>query len=123
VSDPEVVLVTEADELYRRLHWTAVRDGEVLSVAYKRSGKPASTFSVDIARLTTPETSVGLGPAGSGVGILVAGVPMGLGFSVTHSPEMGNDAHANVTGDNTKQKCRLLAEATNIHIEPDAPEQ
>jgi hypothetical protein len=112
--------IRDEDALSRRLGPDSINpDGTVNSNAYKLGGKPASTFSVDLARLTTPEESIGRAPRpGFGLGVIPAGVLRQLGFTVRHAPEGGNDAHCQVEGPASRQSCRLLAEATRVLIPP-----
>lgn len=50
--------------------------------------------------------------------MLVAGSPRRIGFDVIHDPQPDNVAHCLIVGEHTKQRCRLLAEATSVLIVP-----
>ena len=116
---PEVVDVDDSDDLYRRIAPAHVNpDGTVNSGAYKYGGKFASSISVDLARLTTPEDTLRYRPT-FGLGSLEARVPRGLGLTVRHAP--GNDlsAHCLIEGQTTKAICRQLAESTTLIVAPD----
>ena len=41
-----------------------------------------------------------------------------LGFSVRHDPEPEHEAHSLIEGANDREKCRRLAEATRILVQP-----
>jgi len=117
----ELEEIEDEDELYRRLgpdHFNP--DGSVNSNAFKQGGKPVNSISVDLARLTTPAASLARAGArmGFGLGVLVARTPRSLGFSVEHAPTPDNLSHSLIRGENQKQKCRLLAEATEVRIPP-----
>lgn len=113
-----VEAVLDDDELYRRLAREHVNeDGTVNSAAYKLRGRPDLGISVDLARLTTPQQVIASHPH-AGVGVLVARVPRSMGFDVRHDPLPDNPAHCLIEGENTRAKCRLLAEATTVLIPP-----
>lgn len=110
--------IDDFDELYRRLAPGWVKpDGTVASVAYKRGGLPENEISVDLARLTTPAATLS-GRPNFGIGVFVAAMPRSLGFEVFHDPELDNYAHSVIRGDNSKPKCRLLAEKTAVLLPP-----
>ena len=115
---PEVVL--DADQLYRRLQPDAISAGAVVSVAFKKNGKPDDEISVDLARLTTPQTVLRERPD-FGLGMIVAGYPRSIGFAVLHDPQPENIAHSLIKGENSKTRCRLLAEQTIVLINPRRP--
>lgn len=106
------------DELYRRL--APGHLGTLTRLVYMCNGQPEGEISVDLARLTTPEESVRRArkPSG-GLGVLAARAPLDLGFAVRHDPLPENFSHTLIVGENTRQKCYLLAEATRILIQPD----
>ncbi len=111
--------VHDSDDLYSRIAPDHVNpDGTVNSGAFKRGGKPAGRFSVDLARLTTPEETLRPRPT-FGLGSLQAVIPRGHGLTVRHAPLQDNHAHSLVEGQNTKAICRQLAEATALIIQPD----
>ena len=118
-----MVEVGDADELYRRLAPDHVGDdGTVLSNAFKVKGKPDLRISVDLAKLTTPEQALAsVEGRGFGLGMLPASLPRSLGFKVRHDPLPGNEAHALIEGENTKDKCRTLADGTRVLIKPQRP--
>ncbi len=116
--------IANDDTLLRRLTRDSINpDSSVNSNAYKLSGKPDNSISVDLERLTDEETTASYRP-GSGVGRLITRVPRELGFDVFHAPlinrtdQPDNPAHCLIEGNNTKQKCRLLAEATEVARPP-----
>jgi hypothetical protein len=109
--------VLDDDELYRRLAREHVNeDGTVNSAAYKLRGRPDLSISVDLARLTTPKQVIAAHPH-AGVDVLVAHVPRSMGFDVCHAPLPHNPAHCLIEGENTRAKCRLLAEATTVCVD------
>jgi hypothetical protein len=94
-------------------------DGTVSSAAYKLGGKPDNQISVDLAKLTTPEESVQRARRpGAGLGFLRVGFARSLAFMVRHVPVAENFSHCQIEGQNSRQKCRLLAEATTVIIPP-----
>jgi hypothetical protein len=112
--------VDRTDDLYRRLVGFHINpDGTVNSAAFKLDGKPDGSISVDLARLTTPERCLAVGGKPElGVGALRAEVPLDLGFAVRHDPQPENEAHALIEGEDTKAKCRQLAEKARVIIAP-----
>ena len=121
----EILEIKDEDELYRRLAPDWVTNGEVNSAAFKEGGRPRSgtpvdlRISVDLARETTPQDSVARAERdGFGLGALTAAEPRSHDLTVVHKPIQGNYSHSSIDGDYTKAKCRALAEATNILIQP-----
>lgn len=113
-------VISDHDELYRRLFSGHVNpDGTVNSAAFKYGGHPNNTISVDLARLTTPEESVRrANRRGFGLGVLQATRVRQLAFDVLHDPLPDNRSHAVIAGENDRKKCRELAGATAVLIEP-----
>ena len=116
--------IEDRDQLYRRLHYSHVlRDGRVNRTAFTLNNQPEREISVDLARLTTPEETATRGRAPRGVGVLEAGYPRSIGFTIRHNPLKGGRgeyAHCLIEGENDMTKCRLLAEATTVLIPPPA---
>lgn len=110
--------VSDGDLLYRRLAPGWIKpDGSVASVAFMSNGKPDNEISVDLARLTTAQNALS-GKPQFGLGQIVARVPRTLGFEVFHDPQLDNYAHSLVTGENSKPKCKNLAEQTAVLVLP-----
>ena len=103
--------VADSDDLYRRiLPYHIKPDGAVSSAAFKdRRGRPLQRFSVDLARLTTPEECVGRAGPGFRLITFRAGAARALGFRVWHEPEGGSHAHCHVEGENSNETCYDLA--------------
>lgn len=83
---------------------------------------PLNEISVDWEDWTEPQKTQDDGPGGAklwGVGGLVAGYPRGLDFRVVHCPSPENYAHSQIEGENSMDKCDLLAEETRVIIYPD----
>jgi hypothetical protein len=117
---PAIVDITGGDGLYRRLFRSHFRtNGKLTRGAYMINGYPDREPSVYLARLTTVEQCMSDRP-GCGVGELRAQVPVDLGFQVLHAPVEGNFAHAVLRGENTREKCAILAEATIVRQLPTA---
>jgi hypothetical protein len=116
----EIEEIADNGQLYRRLVSFHINpDGTINSAAFKLRGKPDPSLSVDLARLSTPEeTASRAGMPGFGVGVLEASGPRSIGFQVRHDPLPDNPAHSLIEGENTKQKCRRLAEFTTVIISP-----
>jgi hypothetical protein len=116
--------IADEDELYRRLLPMHINeDGTVNSAAFKRRGKPEIEISVDLARRTTVVETLARAPhRGFGLGVLRAASVRQIGFAVRHDPQPDNGAHCLIVGENTKQRCRLLAEATVVRIAPPSRE-
>ena len=108
------VAIQDSDELLRRLVPTHIdREGRVNSSAYKFHGYPDNNISVNLAHLSSIDETAAQAPKpGAGVGSLATAVPRSLSFDVVHDPKPGNEAHSEIRGGNTKEKCRLLAEKT-----------
>jgi hypothetical protein len=112
-----VVSLEPQDELYRRLHLTAVKGDVVTAGAYNVDGEYPWEISVDIAKLlTSPHDSLNAKPF-QGIGAITVGDVLSLGLDVRHDPVPDNEAHALISG-NTRANARLLAERTRILIHP-----
>jgi hypothetical protein len=88
-NEPQaLVQIGDHDLLYRRLARHQLnRDGLVNSSAFKRGGAFETEISVDLARLTDPQTSVDrAGRAGFRLGAFEAIHPRELGFRVEYDP-------------------------------------
>ena len=115
--------ISELDSLYRRIsprHYVPGENGmRVSSAAYKLRGSEDG-FSVNLARMSTPEETLQQGGMPRmGVGELEARIPLGMGFHLKHDPKPDNQAHVLMTGDFTRKPLRAaLAEATRIVIKP-----
>ena len=112
------------DILYRRLvSFHIDPDGSVNSAAYKTRGKPDKSISVQLARLwQNPNDAIACGGMpGLGLGELKTRVPRGLSLEVRHAPTSGDPSHTLCEGENSKPKCRLLAEETFVLIPPAKP--
>jgi len=85
-------------------------------------GKPSSApfkealFSVDIESRTTRDSIFGRWSKGSVLFRFQCETARGLGYTVFHEPENGNDAHANVrfAGNPGRSKARKLAGAVEV---------
>ncbi len=123
--------VTEEDQLLRRLAPDMIGpDGTVLSNAYKKNSKPDPQVSVDLERLTSMEAAWERRSAhkkdepGWAVGRLPARVPIEQGLTVRHVPEPDNESHCIIVEERSpspltpKQRCRVLASATQIIFPP-----
>jgi hypothetical protein len=81
---------------------------------------PDNRISVDLARITSPQESLGRAPRqGFGLGTIVAGLPRSLGFAVQHDPITGNPSHSLILGTNTKELCQRMAENLVVVLGPD----
>lgn len=113
-----VEVIADDDDLHRRLAPMMVKpDGMVSSVAYIRNGQPDNEMSVDVARLTSTTQTLASRP-NFGIGAIAAHVPRRFGFEVIHDPLPDNAAHALIRGENSKEKCRLLAGETRVIVHP-----
>ena len=121
----EVEIVADDDALYRWISPQYVKKtGAVSSGAYMRwsrvgakfTGQPDPEPSVDLARLTTPEAMQPRAAPGTRIGTLVARSVRVAGLDVVHRPDrdQNNPAHCVITGVQTADHCRLLADATRI---------
>src|SRR5690242_10610171 len=113
-EENEIVQISDDDLLYRRFHPKSLRrDGNITSAAYIRhkEKKPDSEISVDLARKTTPESTLeAADPPIFGLGELRVGDVRNLGFTVRYAPSRGNKAHCIIEGVKTEMDCRRLAE-------------
>jgi hypothetical protein len=80
--------------------------------------KPDPELSVDLARLTTSEETLGRGLPGMGLAELAASAPLDMGLTVIHKPEPDNRAHCLVMGLATKEQCRELASQAKVRVPP-----
>jgi hypothetical protein len=103
--------IADDDLLYRRLARHQInRDGTVNSSAFKRGGVFDTEISVDLARLTDPQTSVDrAGRSGFRLGEVEALHPRSLGFQVIADPLPDNHAHTLIRGLNNQELSRALA--------------
>jgi hypothetical protein len=104
--------IADADDLYRRIHPSQVKDGRPTSAAFKDP-----ELSVDLARLTTPERSLTGYPL-YGLTSIVAGHARSLGQDVFHSPLEANPAHAFVRGAKPLSVARGLAQSAKWDVLP-----
>jgi hypothetical protein len=77
-------------------------------------------ISVDLARLSTPEESLGRVPTdrGFGLGQLSVGKIRGLGLDIEPDPLVDNQAHCHIVGNNNRERARRLADLTTVVIPP-----
>jgi hypothetical protein len=103
--------IRDDDVLYRRLANHQVnKDLTVNSSAFKRAGSFETAISVDLARMTDPQTSVDrAGRARFRLGRFEARHARELGFDVKHDPLPGNPAHVLIRGPNDQEIARTLA--------------
>lgn len=108
--------IADGDDLYRRIiPYYIKKNGSVSSAAFmKDRGKtPDNEISVEIARLTSTEMcATRYGDRGFRIIVLRAGSARALGFVVRHDPLPDCYPHALVAGDNTRERCRQLAEVS-----------
>jgi len=112
--------ILDDDRLYRRLAPMHMNnDGSVNSGAFKVKRDYDQSISVDLARLTTPEATMGAETRpGFRIGALVARIPRALGFVVRHDPVPEDRAHSLIEGENNKNKSRELARAMTVLQNP-----
>lgn len=116
----ELEQIADDDVLYFRIVGYAIKeDGSVASGAYKIRKKPNNEISVDLARLTSVADCRLRGGPSFGIGSLLTRLPRSLGFTVRHDPLPDNYAHVLAEGENTKEKCRVLAEGTTLILHPE----
>jgi hypothetical protein len=110
------VAIADDDMRYRRLARHQINpDGTVNSSAFKRGGIYETEISVDVARLTDPQTSVDrAGRVGFRLGSLPAGEARRLGFRVEHDQLPDNPAHALAFGPNDQEISRALARRVRL---------
>lgn len=104
--------IADADELYRRIHPSQVKDGMPTSAAFKDV-----ELSVDLARLTTLERSL-TGYPSHGLASITAGHARSLKQTVFHDPLEANPAHAIVKGHKTLSIARSLARSAKWEAPP-----
>lgn len=116
-SLPTVDIENE-DWLYRRLSLGngIKKSGTASSAVFRRFDEPEQEPSVDLAKLTTPQESVDrAGSPGFRLSRMQAKEPRTIpGFDVVHSPRCDNPAHGHITGENTHERCRLLANMLEV---------
>ena len=104
--------VADADDLYRRIHPSQVKDGKLTSAAFKDP-----QLSVDLARLTTPQRSLSGHPS-YGLASITALLARSLGQEVVHNPLEVNPAHALVIGNKNLGTARSLARSATWVLLP-----
>jgi hypothetical protein len=124
------VQISDDDLLYRRFYYKSIRrDGSFTSAMYTlpRTTIPDVEISVELARLTTPERTLGtVDKSVFGLGQLIAGDIRKLGFTVRYQPieenrALGieeNPAHGVIEGVKTEEDCDQLAGITRAHTLP-----
>jgi hypothetical protein len=119
--------VSNEDYVYRRVHPSQIKDGEVTSAAFDDP-----RMSVDIASLTTPEKShARCKSAEYGLVRIAVGDLRQLSApqEVKHWPEIANRAHGLVNGNKTPSTRRKIKKMAAWAIEPvqrvasDTPDQ
>jgi hypothetical protein len=110
------IVIDDEDDLLRRVHVSFHKGNGVLSSsAYKRNSVPENQASVDLERLTTLRDSVNrAGRPGFLLARIAAKWPRSLDLEIVHIPELGNDAHCEIRGENTQDKCNQLAERSRL---------
>lgn len=111
--------ITNSDFLYRRfsileepnyaVFWKLENGKKIPSSAAFKTKPNENGLSVDIATLTTPETTVGNSNE-FGVAEISAETPINLGYVCIHDPMSDNKAHALIVGD-TKPIAKKLSKA------------
>jgi len=111
--------ITNSDFLYRRfsileepnyaVFWKLENGKKIPSSAAFKTKPNENGLSVDIATLTTPETTVGNSNE-FGVAEFSAETPINLGYVCIHDPMPDNNAHALIVGD-TKPIAKKLSKA------------
>jgi hypothetical protein len=114
---PEIEEIFDEDDLYRRFPGKYLDDaGNLSSAAFQNTGG-TDDMSVDLARMTTPETTA-LDNEVFGVAMIKAGYARGQNQIVFHSPSEGNNAHSTVQGRKTRGIKKKLAESADIILKP-----
>jgi len=108
----EIQEIADADDLYRRIHPSQVKDGRPTSAAFKDHH-----LSVDVARLTIPDRSLSGYPS-HGLASITAGHARSLGQDVFHDPRVTSPAHALVEGTKTPRIGRSLARSATWVLLP-----
>ena len=105
------------DALYRRVaeYWIK-ESGEISSAAFQNA-VGTDEMSVDLARLTTPQTTA-LNESNYGVASFLAGVARELDQEVFHSPTQDNVAHSTVKGEKTRSIRRKLGRKSTLILWP-----
>lgn len=111
--------ITKTDFLYRRfpiidepnfaVFWKIDNGRKIPSSAAFKTKSNEDGLSVNIANLTTLQTTVG-NATEFGVAEISASTPIDLGYECTHNPQPGNNAHALIVGD-TKPIAKKLSKA------------
>ena len=117
-----LVPIADSDELYRRIVDHQVDpNGRVNSSAFKTGKRYDCAISVEIARMTTLEECLHRPPRRIyGVAVVQAIAPRTLGFAVRHVPLPDLYCHAQIEGENTRVKSKLLAEQMHLLVAPPA---
>ena len=113
-----VVNLDSGDELLRRLHFDAVKDGIVTSAAFKTRNEYDQEISVHIAKLLDDPRQILATRPSFGIGAITVADARSLGFEVRPDPLPDDAAHALLIGENGRQKARQLAALTRILIPP-----
>ena len=119
ISSP-VEVIALGDRLDRRLPSETIRNGQVGRGADYFRGEPDASISVDLGRLTTPETTRRRAPRPDrfGVGEIPASVPLRLGLTIRRAPTADTPAHSLIEGTTTRAICQTLADHTTVVIMP-----
>lgn len=116
-------LITNTDFLYRRfsildepnyaVFWKLENGRKIPSSAAFKTKPNENGLSVDIAALTTPQTTVGNANE-FGVAEIPAATPINLGYVCRHDPMPDNNAHALIVGDTKPIAKKLSRAATQV---------
>ncbi len=108
----EIQEIADADDLYRRIHPSQVKEGRPTSAAFR-----AKELSVDLARLTTVLQCLS-GYALHGLASITTAHARSLGQDVIHDPLEANPAHALVKGTKTCSTAKKLARSAKWEVLP-----
>jgi len=115
-----LIQIADSDELYRRIVDHQIDpNGRVNSSAFKTGRMYDCAISVEIAKMTTLEECLHRPPRRIyGVVGVQAAIPRSLGFAVRHVPLPDVYCHAQIEGENSRTKSKLLAEQMVVHLFP-----
>lgn len=113
----KILDILDEDDLYRRVPDVWLKeDGEVSSAAFQNTTN-SDDMSVDLARLTTPQTTVSEYP-NCGVASFRAALARQLGQKVLHAPILRYPAHSTVRGKKTHGIRRKFAKGSTVILLP-----
>ncbi len=115
MNSNQPVIVSNDDELYRRVFKNHVRkDRSISPAAFMRKGEPEQRPSVNLARFSTRDATLNQAPQAMVAQLTVIGIlahsVRSAGLDAEHKERPDNYSHCEITGTNTDVTCSAMAD-------------